>query len=146
LELDRKGFKVTIYEKSDKLGGRLWNYEGAILEKAVIEEELQIFNKLNIEVILNRPIGQKELNEIINENSAVFLGTGEWDENLEINPQTFQVQCSSLFAGGRLAYKNDSVILSVSSGRRAAASIERYVKGISMTVANPCSSRARWRW
>jgi NADPH-dependent glutamate synthase beta subunit-like oxidoreductase len=135
LELDRKGFQVTIYEKSDKLGGRLWDYEGAILEKVVIEEELQIFNKLNIEVILNRPIGQKELKVIINDYNAVFLGTGEWDENLEINPETFQVQCSSLFTGGRLVYKNDSNILSVSSGRRAAASMERYVKGISMTAA-----------
>ncbi|MEN6463526.1 MAG: pyridine nucleotide-disulfide oxidoreductase/dicluster-binding protein, partial [Syntrophomonas sp.] len=132
LELDRKGFKVTIYEKSDKLGGRLWNYD---LDKAVIEEELQIFSKLNIEVILNRPISPKELKDIINNYNAVFLGTGEWNENLQINPETFQVQCSSLFVGGRLVYKNGSVILSVSSGRRAAASIERYVKGISMTVA-----------
>ncbi len=135
LELDRKGFKVTIYEKSDKLGGRLWDYEGANLEKAIIEEELQIFSKLDIEVILNRRISQKELKEIIDENNAVFLGTGEWDENLQINPETFQVQYSSLFAGGRLLYKNGSTILSVSSGRRAAASIERYVKGLSMTAA-----------
>ena len=134
LELDRKGFKVTIYEKSDRLGGRLWDYEGANLDKAVIEEELQKFSMLDIEVILNRCIGQKELNEIINENNAVFLGTGEWDENLQIHSETFQVQCSSLFAGGRLLDKNGSVILSVSSGRRAAASIERYVKGISMTA------------
>lgn len=135
LELDRKGYKVTIYEKSDKLGGRLWDYEGAFLDKAVIEEELKIFSKLNIEVILNRRIGPQELKGIINENHAVFLGTGEWDENLPINPETFQVQCSSLFAGGRLLHQNSSVILSVSSGRRAAASIERHVKGISMTAA-----------
>lgn len=135
LELNRKGFKVTIYEKSDKLGGRIWDCEGASLDKAVIEEELQIFSKLNIEVILNRNVSQKELKEIINENNAIFLGTGEWDENLEINPETFQVQYSSIFAGGRLIYKNGSVILSVSSARRAAVSIERYVKGISITAA-----------
>ena len=132
LELERKGFKVTIYEKSDKLGGCLWNYEGTKLDKAIIEEELQIFSKLNIEIILNSNISQNELKEIINENNAVFLGTGEWNENLQINPETFQVQGSSLFAGGRLLYKNGSIIFSVSSGRRAAASIERYVKGISM--------------
>ncbi|UWG96480.1 FAD-dependent oxidoreductase [Dehalobacter sp. DCM] len=135
LELDKKGFKVTIYEKSDKLGGRIWDYEGANLDKEIIEEELQIFSKLDIEVLFNSHIGQKDFKEIMNENNAVFLGTGEWDEKLEVNPETFQVQCSSLFAGGRLIYKNGSVILSVSSGRRAAASIERYVKGISMTAA-----------
>lgn len=135
LELDRKGFKVRIYEKSDRLGGKVWNYEGTALDKDVIKEELQIFSKLGIEVILNRCIGQKELKEIMNENKAVFLCTGQWDENLQINPETFQVQYSSLFAGGSLLYKNDTVILSVSSAKRAAASIERYVKGISMTAA-----------
>jgi len=134
LELDRKGFMVTIYEKSDKLGGRLWDHEGATLDKAIIEEELQIFSKLDIEIILNRSISPQELKGIINEYSAVFLAAGEWDEKLHINPETFQVQ-SSLFAGGRLVYDNGSIILSVSSGRRAAASIERYVKAISMTAA-----------
>lgn len=135
LELERKGFRVTIYEKSGKLGGRLWEHEGKNLDRAIIEEELQVFNRLDIEVVLNRRVGQKELKDIINGNNAVFLGTGEWDENLQINPETFQVQFSSLFAGGRLSNKDGSVILSVSSGRRAAASMERYVKGISMTAA-----------
>lgn len=134
-ELDRKGFKVTLYEKSDRLGGRLWDYEGVQLDKAVIEEELNIFGRLNIEVILNIPVSPLKLKEIVNENNAVFLGTGVWDENLQINPETFQVQQTPLFAGGRLLYPNDPVIFSVSSGRRAAASIERYVKGISMTAA-----------
>ncbi|HWQ41016.1 MAG TPA: FAD-dependent oxidoreductase [Desulfosporosinus sp.] len=134
LELSRKGFKVTVYEKTEKLGGRLWDYESSNLDKAVIEEELQIVSKLNIDVILNRHISPIDLNEILNENNAVFLGTGEWDETLQINAETFQVQCSSLFAGGRLLYKNGSIILSVSSGKRAAVSIERYVKGISLTA------------
>ena len=135
LELDRKGFKVKIYEKSDKLGGSLWDFVGANLDKDIIEEELQIFRKLNIEVILNSFISQNELKQIITENNAVFLGTGEWDEDLQIDPETFQTNNSSVFAGGGLLYKNGSIILSVSSGRRAAASMERYVKGISMTAA-----------
>ncbi|MEA4926544.1 MAG: FAD-dependent oxidoreductase [Syntrophomonadaceae bacterium] len=134
LELDRKGFKVTIYEKTDKLGGSLWDYAGTNLDRAVIEEELKILDKLNIEIILNRPIGPQELKEIVAGNKAVFLGTGTWEENLQVNPETFQVQHSSLFAGGRLYYRDGSVIGAVSSARRAAASIERYVKGISMTA------------
>lgn len=133
-ELDKKGFKVTIYEKSDKLGGRLWDYVAVSLDQHILEEELQVFKKLDIDVILNSPITNKELKEIINENNAVFLGTGEWEEGLQINPQTFQVQDSSIFAEEKLLNKNDSIIFSVSSGRRAAASIERYIKGISMTA------------
>ena len=135
LELDRKGFSVTIYEKSEKLGGRLWDYEGASLDKAIIEEELAVFGKLNIEVKLTKFIGKAELKDIIDDNNAVFLGTGKWDDNLQINPETFQTQFSSIFAGGRLLFENCSNILSVSSARRAASSIERYIKGISMTAA-----------
>jgi NADPH-dependent glutamate synthase beta chain and related oxidoreductases len=134
-ELARKGFKVTIYEMSNKLGGSLWGFEGKKLDKAVIEEELQVLDKLDIEIVLNRRISLRELKDILTESKVVFLGTGEWDETLQINPETFQVQHSSLFAGGRLFYKDGSVILAVSSGRRAAASMERYVKGISMTAA-----------
>lgn len=134
LELDRKGYKVTIYEKSDKLGGRLWDYEGTNLDKDIIEEELKIFSKLNIEIVLNSLISKNELKNIISENNAVFLGTGEWDEDLKIDPETFQVNFSSVFAGGGLLYKNGSAILSVSSGMRAAASIDRYIKEIDMKL------------
>lgn len=135
LDLDRKGFKVTIYEKSDRLGGRIWGFLDAGLGKNVIEEELKVFEKLDIEIIFNRCISLRDLKEIVDENNAVFLSAGEWDEDLQIDPDTFQVQYSSLFAGGRLSDKNGSVILSVSSGRRAAVSIERYVKNISMTAS-----------
>ncbi len=41
LELDRKGFKVTIYEKSDKLGGRLWNYESATLIRRLLKKSFK---------------------------------------------------------------------------------------------------------
>ena len=45
LELDKKGYKVTIYEKSNRLGGSLWAYAGKELESAIIEEELLVIEK-----------------------------------------------------------------------------------------------------
>ena len=134
-ELDKKGFGVTIYEKSDRLGGEIWSYEGGKLDKKIIEEELLIITKLGIYVNFNRKINKMELQEIIKEYDAVYLATGEWEENLQINPDTFQVEDSSLFAGGKLSNRNESIINAVSSGRRAAISIERYVKKISMTAS-----------
>ena len=134
-ELDKKGFNVTIYEKSGKLGGRIWNYAGILIDSETIEEELKIIDSLGIDVKYNQSIGNDDLKKLINEYDAVYLGTGEWEEDLKIDPVTFQVEDFSLFAGGRLVNKNDSVIYSVSSGRRAAISIERYVKKISMTAS-----------
>lgn len=134
-ELDKRGFDVTIYEKSDKLGGSIWNFEGRLIEKDQIAEELKCFNKLDVKIRYNQPVNKRELEKLTSEYDVVYLGTGEWYEELDIDPETFQVGGSSIFAGGRLYYKNDSVIYAVSSGKRAAVSMERYVKKFSLTAA-----------
>ncbi len=135
LDLDRKGYSVTIYEKEEKLGGRIWGFQGESLTKEIIEEELQIFNNGDIEVKLNKIIDKEEMEIISKDYEAVYIGTGIWEEDLTINLETFQVENTSLFAGGTLVNKNESIIFSLSSGRRAAVSIDRYIQKISITVA-----------
>jgi len=49
-DLDKKGYQVTIYEKTDKIGGRLWNFQGDQLSKETIEEELAVMNKDDIKI------------------------------------------------------------------------------------------------
>ncbi|MBV7274043.1 NAD(P)-binding protein [Clostridium sp. PL3] len=134
-DLDKKGYDVTIYEKSEKIGGRLWEFEGKQLSKELIEEELQVINKGNIKINLNHTVDSSELEKILNIYDAVYIGTGIWKENLKIDLKTFQVGDTALFAGGRITTNNDSVIFSVSSGRRAVVSIDRYLQKVSLTVA-----------
>ena len=134
-ELDKKGFQVTIYEQSERLGGRIWDYEGKRISREAIEEELQIIEKLGIKVSYDSRIGEEELEQLMEEYDAVYLGTGEWEKGLYIHPDTFQVFDSPLFAGGRLYDKSGSVIYAVSSGKRAALSMERYIKKISLTAS-----------
>ena len=134
-DLDKKGYQVTIYEKSDKLGGRIWTHEGKNLKKEVIEEELQAIEKQGVRVNLKISIDKKGLEEIVKEYDAVYLGTGEWEEDLQIHPDTFQVGNSQIFAGGKLVNRHDSIIYSVSSARRAAISIDRYIGKVSITAS-----------
>lgn len=134
-DLDKKGYDVTIYEKSEKIGGRLWDFEGKQLSKELIEEELQVISKGNIKVNLNHPVDLKGLEKILSTYDAVYIGTGIWEEDLKVNPKTFQVGDTALFAGGRIVTKNNSVIFSISSGRRAVVSIDRYIQKVSLTVA-----------
>jgi glutamate synthase (NADPH/NADH) small chain len=133
-DLDKKGYQVVMYEKSDRLGGKIWNYEGD-LKKEVIEEEIQALMNKGIKVELNRFIDKKGLEGLIGEYDAVYLGTGQWEEELQIHPETFQVGNTSVFAGGKLSNKSCSVIFSASSGRRAAISIDRYIGKISMNAS-----------
>lgn len=134
-ELNKKGFSVTIWEQSGRLGGRIWDYEGKRIDKNTIEEELETIEKLGISVKYHQKIDKNALEQLAREYDAVYLGTGEWIEELKIDPVTFQVENSKIFAGGRLFHHSDSVILSVSTGKRAAISAERFVKKVSLTAA-----------
>lgn len=131
-DLDKKGYQVVIYEKEDRIGGRIWKYEGANLGRETILEQLGVIEKNGIRVELNTILNESSLNEIVREYDAVFLGTGEWEKEIHADPDTFQVGDSSIFAGGRLVSGSDSVIHSVSTGRRAAISIDRYVGKVSL--------------
>jgi Fe-S oxidoreductase len=135
LELDRKGYLVTIFEKTERLGGRLWEYEGEQLSKELMEEELSIIAKKGIRVDFNTEISQENLDAYLLKYDAVYLGTGEWQTSYNVNPLTFQVEQSSLFVAGTLQTKSNHVIDSASSGKRAAVSIDRYIGKTSMTAS-----------
>jgi NADPH-dependent glutamate synthase beta subunit-like oxidoreductase len=133
-DLDRRGFAVTLYEATDRLGGSAWEYVDRRLEASDIKRSLSALGELAIEVRLGETIDNHRLEQLLGENAAVFLGCGIWPEALSVDPQTFQVARSKLFAGGALAGSGDSVIAAVSSGKRAAVSMERFIKAISMTA------------
>ncbi len=134
-DLDKKGYRVTLFEKTERLGGGIRDYEGTVLRKEVIDEELRNLVEQGIKAELNTAVDKRRLMELMEEYDGVYLGTGVWNEELSINPETFQVGETSLFAGGGLLKGNDSLIFSVSSGRRAAISIDRFIKKISMTAS-----------
>ena len=135
IELDKKGYSVSIYEKTDRLGGSLWAYEGQGLESAIIEEELSMISKKGITVCYNTEVTEENLKNYSEKYDAIYLGTGIWSEVYTIHPETFQVNDSSLFVGGKLQTQNQSIIFSASSGKRAAISIDRYITKTSMSAS-----------
>lgn len=135
VELDKKGYQVTIYEKSNRLGGRIWDFEGRGLNKGMIEEELKIIEKRGITTYFNTEVSEENLKEYMEKFDALYWGTGQWDKRESIDQTTLQAGDMPLFIGGKIYSKNDSVILSVSSGRRAAISIDRYISKSSMTAS-----------
>ena len=135
IELDKKGYKVTIYEKSNRLGGSLWAYAGKELEKSIIEEELLVIEKKGMSIFYNTEVTEENLQSYIEKYDALYLGTGAWSKAYAIHPETLQVGDSALFIGGKLQSQNDSVIYSVSSGRRVAVSIDRFITKTSMLAS-----------
>ena len=135
VELDKKGYKVSIYEKSNRLGGSLWAYVGKELEKTAIEEELLAIEKKGMSIFYNTEVLEENLQSYLEKYDALYLGTGAWSKAYTIHPETFQVGTLSLFIGGKIQSQNDSVIYSVSSGRRVAVSIDRFITKTSMLAS-----------
>lgn len=135
--LDKKGYDVSIYEEKPYIGGRFWNYDESILPREFLEKEIEEINKRKIKINLNTKVGKDiSIDEILQQNDAVYLGTGSWDRELEVDSNIFQTNIPKLFAGGGLIKDNrNSIIQSVSTGIRAAISIDRFVNKKSLTAS-----------
>ncbi|MGI6713275.1 MAG: pyridine nucleotide-disulfide oxidoreductase/dicluster-binding protein [Bacillota bacterium] len=148
LELGKKGYQVVLFEATDRLGGSLWDYPNEQLPHHIIQDETEIVKKVGAEVKCGIRVGQDvAFNEIYQSFDAVYLGCGKkgaseldfplnYDsEQVIVDPVTFSTGRQGVFAGGSLRSKESpySAISSISDGRRAAISIERYLKNLSLS-------------
>jgi glutamate synthase (NADPH) small chain len=133
VDLDKKGYSVTIYEKENKLGGRMWTFPKEVLPDDIINEEIDSILNSSIQIKFNAEIKPDDLELLCNDFDAVYVGIGRKIHET-IDMDTFQTEKQKIFAGGTAVYNNDSVIFSISSGKRAANSIDRYVQKKSLTA------------
>jgi glutamate synthase (NADPH/NADH) small chain len=161
-DLARKGWGIVIFESNDRLGGGLWQSPPDLLPRDVLINDLKIIEELEIEVRLNTSVGRSGGNghttflaRLCDEFDAVYLAIGphssdipdlQMNENgqIAIDPLTFQTSMDKVFAGGDVLRVSvnypdrelkHSAILSLSDGRRAATSIDRYLQKVSLTAS-----------
>ena len=74
------GYKVTIFEGEDDIGGMLrYAIPDYRLNSDTLKEELEILNRLKIEFRTNTFIGKKTtISELRKKFHAIFIGTGAW--------------------------------------------------------------------
>lgn len=161
-DLARKGWGVVIFEAGDRLGGGVWKTPPDLLPRDVLVNDLRVIEDLGVEIYLNTPVGRKGGNghstfitRLCEEYDAVYLSIGpnasdipdlKLDETgkVVVDPLTFQTSQNGVFAGGDVLRvsvnfpeqeKSHSAILSISEGRRAATSIDRYLQRVSLTAS-----------
>ena len=139
-DLSKKGYQVTLFEVEDHLGGRLWQFPETQLPREVIRSETEIIHQTDVQVRLNELVDGRFVTD--NPHDAWYLDVGEHglipfdlarddQGKLLLDAETFQTSQPNVFAA-----KNwSSTVLSVSDGRRAAISIDRFLQNVSLTAS-----------
>ncbi len=149
VDLSKRGYECAVLEATDRLGGSVWDYSGDLLPKADIESDLQIMSNPRITFEFEKSLGADlSISDLRSSFDAIYLGTGRrtldaiemncfGGEKLEIDPMTFETKLDGVFAGGSIMRTEAplSPITSISNGRRAAISIDRFLQGVSITAS-----------
>lgn len=143
-DLLRKGFQVTLFESSDRLGGSLWDLPEQILPREVIREELAALETLRGEFRLGEALDAALFEGIRRDFDAVFIdretpagcvlpvkrdGQGE----IEVDPATGATDREGVFAGGGTRNSGPySPVNETLQGRKGSLSIERFIQKAQM--------------
>jgi glutamate synthase (NADPH) small chain len=149
LELRKKGYPVVVFDSADRLGGTLWRWGEDRLPGEAVLEDLEVLKTWGIEFSLSTTIDREVLApKLANDFQAVFIGTGaeapcpfavqlDGSSRVVVDPITFQTSTTGLFAGGSAIAGQETVspIRSISQGKRAAISIDRFLQRVSLTAS-----------
>lgn len=77
-QLNTAGHGVTVYERSDRLGGLLmYGIPNMKLDKKIVERRIQLMRDAGIEFVVNADVGRNvDVAGLVADNDAVLLATG----------------------------------------------------------------------
>lgn len=133
LRLCNKKYSVTVFEKSGKIGGSLWDKMEPEVFLSDIERQF-MFEKY--ELRLDTKI--TNIKELLSSFAAVYVATGAEGETFgltsgKINGIPFASSCEGVFFGGSMLGAN--AVEAVAQGLNAAVLIDNYIKTGNMKSA-----------
>ncbi len=142
--LAAKGHVATIYEREDRLGGRLWRETTPHeLPRDVLEREIASLLAAGIEAVCRRAIDPAGgCDRLLADHDAVLLCCGavsadeaaRWGiahsgRGLEVAAKGFQTARPAVFAAGCAVRGRAMVVRSTADGKEAAESIDQFLRG-----------------
>lgn len=124
LELGKKGYCVTVFEKAAAAGGGILR---SGLPGEVLAEALDTLKAYSITFRFGEAV--TDALPLLSEYGAVLLAPGE-RPTVGTDPLTLLTAQPGLFAAGGF----DSAVFSMEAGKRAAISMDRYIKKVSLTA------------
>ncbi|HVO63676.1 MAG TPA: FAD-dependent oxidoreductase [Terriglobales bacterium] len=149
IELARKGYAVVVFEAKARLLDRLLNLDEKVLPRSLIFADLALLPKLSIEIRTRTWVSSGQCHALTENFDAVYLGPGPEPLDagmgialrpngfIAVDPLTFATSHPKVFAGGTHRYgpHSFSPITSLQDGKYAAASIDRFLQGASLTAS-----------
>ncbi|MDR1659657.1 MAG: FAD-dependent oxidoreductase [Desulfovibrio sp.] len=149
-----KGYKVTVFDAGNALGGSLTGLSEDRLPRRVMADDFAMLATLGIQTTFAVTVGNNsdaavKFTTLLEEFDAIFLGLGREsppgldlglelhdDGTIRIDPVTLGTSNPKVFAGGSHRQDKDrlSPIHSVSDGKSAMISIDRFLQGASLTL------------
>ncbi|NTW28181.1 MAG: NAD(P)-binding protein [Coriobacteriia bacterium] len=145
-DLRKKGFGVTIFEPSDRIGGSLWDLAEHLLPPGIIREELAVLDALKTEIRLDETLNASAFETICREYEAVFVdreATAECDlplgrdreREIAVDAASGGTSQERVYAGGGTRRSGTySPINEAYQGRKGALSIERFIQKAQMSA------------
>ncbi|MEL7567191.1 MAG: pyridine nucleotide-disulfide oxidoreductase/dicluster-binding protein [Dehalobacterium sp.] len=138
--LSGKGYLVSVFEQETQIGGRIRNFSEEMLPSREMIADFSLIDFFEIDVKIETKVDQELFQKITAQFDAVYLGTGkpglsQFSLKGQIDDITYATNIPGVFAGGGLMRQEErySPITSISDGRRAGISIDRYLKKSSLT-------------
>ena len=146
-DLRKMGYRVTLFESKNELGGLLTHgFPSYRLPRQVVEKDLSVIDKMGIEVKCNTQVGKDVSPETLTESyDAVFIAGGITGVEsftrafkglkktrrgtIQVNPVSLETDVKGIFAGGDMVTGPGTIVESMAHGRKAAISIDRYLRG-----------------
>ena len=146
-DLRKLGYRVTLFESRNELGGLLTHgFPSYRLPKQVVEKDLSVLDKMGIAIRLGTEVGKDPSPETLRQSfDAIFIGVGTAGAEsmthafkglkrtrrgtIQVNPVSLETTLRGVFAGGDSVTGPGTIVESMAHGRKAAISIDRYLLG-----------------
>jgi len=146
-DLRKMGYRVTLFESKNELGGLLTHgFPSYRLPREVVEKDLAVIDKMGIEVKCNTQVGKDVSPETLSQSyDAIFIAGGIAGTEstlqafkglkrtrrgtIQVNPVSLETDVKGVFAGGDMVTGPGTIIESMAHGRKVALSIDRYLRG-----------------
>ncbi|MHC4166460.1 MAG: FAD-dependent oxidoreductase [Planctomycetota bacterium] len=155
--LRQAGYDCTIFDDREKPGGALqYAVPEDELPRYVLDKEIAQVEKLGVTFRCGTRIGDEILLEDLREEfDAVFVAVGTLEpegvesmslkagrNGIAVDSGTYQTSLPGVFAGGDAVHKRKLTVRAVADGKEAAASIDQYLSGETVTgPAKPFNTR-----